>query len=241
MEEKKTDLEEYQQSLMGTEQIQGNKKQIILQTLITDKKKENKEEFKKSLEFDDNIVKINSVSSSKEEWKEEEWEHWRQRKPLKLKISHMWDIIEYSENVILNEDVLLWKVNIDTLMFTKGMQLVSYDTLLQEVCVIHKCSKEEAESRYFMTKEELEKKMGDKQSKSSKYEKFFRRELLPFWIGCYLKNQSSMIFKNTIAREWCVCIWLAKWSIAVFWATEREILSMDWNDNLLAIGLLLKN
>jgi hypothetical protein len=80
--------------------------------------------------------------------------------------------------------------------------------------------------------------MKDIPNKSVKYEKFFRKELQPFAIWCFLKTN---YFKDTISREGHVCIWLANGTIAMFGLEKREIFKWEGSkDSMLASGLLLK-
>jgi len=159
------------------------------------------------------------VPSSIERWEEKEWQRGRQGKPLKVKISSAGDIIEFMQNVVLHEDVSLGKIDVDTLMLTKGIQLMAYDRFLEEVSKRYDCTKEEVEKKYFLTIEELKEKMEKLPNKSLEYQYFFRKKLYPFSIWWYFDWQHN---KESIVGEGKVYVWLAKGDVAVFAPDERE-------------------
>lgn len=180
---------------------------------------EAKENFVKSLEFEPDTFKIDSTG-----WKEVTeadkddpiFGQFVGKKP-KVKVNATRDVVEYLDGSAKWEQIF-----------------ITYDAFIREVMKAKSCTREEAERKYLMTTDELEKKMRDKPNYSEEYKKFFDQEIKWHLAGFW--HSFNNIFYTTGSRS---NMWLAGGHNANF---NKNI----WNrDNLYRChgfsGRLLKN
>lgn len=158
-------------------------------------KKESKEMITKSLEFEKDTFKIESKG-----WKEEERDVYGKGK-MKVKVNTTGDVIEYLEGEAKWEQIF-----------------ITYGAVIREICIAKDCSKEEAEKKYLMTRDELEEKMKDKPSGSQKYIQFFKNEIKGHLAGYW--NPSEKLFNNIGKQS---SVWLAGASTANFNNQKRNL------------------
>lgn len=193
-------------------------------------KKESKEIFTKSLEFEKDTFKVDS------KWREEVTKKSAKKNPflqkflnkgIKIKANKEWNIVEFME------DTLHWHWN---LVCKAGEQLfIDYDIFIREVKKFKNCSTQEVEEKYLMTDDELKEKMKDKPSGSEEYEKFFDEEIKDHLAG-YWGNTDDWRFYNV--GVWFY-VWLVGGSVAGFgrnrWGQDKRGRNYGFS------GRLLKN
>ena len=227
--------EEYQRAKSKKHALRGKKKEVKKQEdivaeqkkLLTDKedelnkmteeygekteKKESKETLTKSLEFEKDTFKIDSKG-----WKEEKRDVYGKGK-MKVKVNATGDVVEYLEGDAKWEQIF-----------------ITYDAFIREVCKAKNCSKEEAEKKYLMTRDELKEKMKDKPDGSEEYKKFFNDEVKGHLAGSW--HPTHKIFSHIGDRS---TVWLVGGSRAVF---DQRAWTWDTNSRDYGFsGRLLKN
>lgn len=223
-EQKKIDQQEITNSDIVNILGQTQKDTFIVQ----EKQQTSQEKLKRFFTPQKEIV----INDKEDMWEELIRENGRQKTPLKLKISPLQNIIEFTENVIYEKDTKWY------LMLTKWMQLMDYKTCLEGICKKHHCTPEDVEENYLITKEELEEEMKNKPNWSLRYEIFFKRELSPFGIGSYYMDEQTNRLKERIKWEGNVYMRLAKGDMAIFGSHEWSIIRINGANGFLGIWLI---
>ena len=142
-------------------------------------KKESKETLTKSLEFEKDTFKIDSKG-----WKEEKRDVYGKGK-MKVKVNATGDVVEYLEGDAKWEQIF-----------------ITYDAFIREVCKAKNCSREEAEKKYLMTRDELKEKMKDKPDGSEEYKKFFNDEVKGHLAGYWDPNDKEFYDIGERSNVW---------------------------------------
>lgn len=142
---------------------------------------------KKSLEFEKDTFKINS-----RDWQEVTKEDKRNPilakfigKEQTVKVNATWDVLEYLE----------WPAKWEQIFLT-------YEALIREVKKAKNCTREEVETKYLMTIDDLKKKMKYKPDDSEEYKEFFTQELNWHLSGCWSPNDKTFYGVGTQSTVW---------------------------------------
>jgi len=192
-------VQDHLDSIQWTQKVQWKHLATNLQAT------ESKEVAKKSLEFEEDTFKIDSTG-----WKEEvrtvDWEK------QKVKVSPQGDVLEYME----------W--------LAKGEQLfITYANFINYVAQAKGCSIQEAEQKYLLTREELQKKM-----KGIDYTAFYNSQIKGHLAGFWGPNDGRCSAVGERSG-----VWLAGGHTAAFaqhnWSNYTHYASFGFS------GRLLKN
>lgn len=195
---------------------------FLLDELKT-QKKESKEIFTKSLEFEWDTFKVDTTW-----WNEKTrgFYIWK----MKCKLDSDQFIIEYFDE------------NFDIFNVKWEQIFITYSIFVREVMKAKNCSKEEVEKKYLMTVDEFKEKMKDKPSDSDEYKEFFNKEIASHLSGWTLQ------YDATVSDVWDVSVvWLAGGSQVVFYPDKFVIREVDGSHSYYPYykqwcsGRLLKN